>query len=355
LLTVNSQRVFAFSAALAALALACSSAGPKNQVEAPSADDPVVASVGSRNITVSELDEWIKNTWFADQTREGDPAKLYELRSGGLEVMVGEIALEEEAARKGIGVDQLLAQEIAALGPVTNDEIDLFYAKNKAQIRSPDGLEKLRPQIRQYLEEDRPTKATAALVLESEVQIRLESPRFVLSGEGHARGPDGAPITIVEFSDYQCPYCARAEPVIAEVMSRYPEDVRFEYRHLPLPMHAQARAAAEAAVCAEEQGRFWEYHALLFANTRALAPEDLGAYAAELDLDSAAFEACLQSEVTAARVGLDMAEAKKAGISGTPAFFVNGIPFHGARPVAEFVEIIESELQRQTPAATPEG
>jgi protein-disulfide isomerase len=176
-----------------------------------------------------------------------------------------------------------------------------------------------------------------------------------ISTDGHARGPEDARVTIVEFSDYQCPYCARAEPIIADVMARYPDDVRFVYRHLPLAMHPEARRASEAAVCAEAQGRFWDYHALLFANQRALAPDDLDAYAVELGLDMTAFDACLQSDATAERVGRDMEEAKRAGITGTPAFFVNGVPFHGARPAAEFVEIIESELQREADAAATEG
>jgi len=342
--------------ALASATLACSSAGPKEQAIATSTGGPVVASVGDRNITQDELDRWIKDAWFAEQTRGADPAKLFELRSGGLEVLVGEIALEEEAARRGVSSDELLTQEVAALGPVTDEEIDEFYEENKARLPDEKGLDELRPQIRRFLEEERPTRAMTAVLESTEVQLRLPQPRVTIPDGGHARGPDEARITIVEFSDYQCPYCARAEPVIADVMARYPEDVRFVYRHLPLAMHSDARGASEAAICAEAQGRFWEFHELLFSNQRALTPEDLSAYAAELDLDSAAFEACLQEETTAERVRLDMAAAREVGVTGTPAFFVNGIPFHGARPVAEFVEIIESELQAEpAPSAEPQG
>jgi len=352
---VNSPRLLVIAVALATAALACSSAGPKDPATAPSTGGPVVAQVGDRSVTQQELDEWIKNAWFAEQTRGGDPAKVYELRSGGLDVMVGEIAVEEEAARRGISPEELIALETESLGPVTDEEIDLFYERNKAQIRPQDSLEKLHPQIRNFLEEDRPTRATAVVLESSQVRIHLRPPRVAISAEGHARGPESARVIIIEFSDYQCPYCARAEPIIADVMARYPEDVRFVYRHLPLAMHPEARGASEAAVCAEEQGRFWDYHALLFANQRALTPEDLATYATQLGLDMTAFEACLHSESTAERVGLDMAEAQRAGVTGTPAFFVNGVPFHGARPTAEFVEIIERELQRDTAEPAPEG
>jgi len=349
-------RLCGLTLSLATATLACSSPGPTDPAPAATSGGPVVATVGERSIAQDELDQWIKDTWFAEQTQGGDPAKLFELRSGGLEVMVGEIALQGEATRRGIPSDALLAEGVAALGPVTDEEIAAFYEENKTRIRAQDSLEKLRPQIRRYLEEDRSTQATVAVLEAAEVQIRLSPPRVAIAAGGHTRGPAGARVTIVEFSDYQCPYCARAEPVIADVMARYPEDVRFVYRHLPLAMHPEAKGAAEAAVCAENQGRFWEFHALLFSNPRALAPEDLAAYAAELDLDSAAFADCLQDEATAERVELDMAAAKQVGATGTPAFFVNGIPFHGARPVAEFVEIIESELQRETTApAAPEG
>ena len=160
-------------------------------------------------------------------------------------------------------------------------------------------------------------------------------------------GPSDASVTIIEFSDYQCPYCSRAESVVKQVLERYPDQVRFVYRHLPLEsIHPQARAAAEAAVCAEDQGRFWEYHELLFANQQAISAAKLSELAEQVGLDEEAFASCTADDSTRQRVQRDISDAGAAGASGTPAFFVNGIPLSGVQPLEEFVELIDSELTR---------
>jgi protein-disulfide isomerase len=180
----------------------------------------------------------------------------------------------------------------------------------------------------------------------AEVTIDLEPPRIMVATTGPSRGSKDAPITIVEFSDYQCPFCGRAEPVMEDVLSRYPGQVRLVFRHLPLGFHKNARPAAEASVCAENQGRFWEYHALLFQNQKALGAEALEKYAVDAGLDVEDFKTCLTDEPTRARVEEDLREAREAGASGTPAFFVNGIPLSGALPAEAFVKIIDEELAR---------
>jgi len=158
-------------------------------------------------------------------------------------------------------------------------------------------------------------------------------------------GPEDAPVTIVEFSDYQCPYCKRAEPVIKQVLERYPEQVRFVYRHFPLDrIHPQARPAAEAAACADEQGLFWEFHEQLFAPDAKFDDTALEAYAVEAGVDMDGFRSCLGERRTQALVEGDLQAGRSAGVSGTPAFFVNGIRLTGARPFDEFVELIEQEL-----------
>jgi protein-disulfide isomerase len=158
-------------------------------------------------------------------------------------------------------------------------------------------------------------------------------------------GPDDATVTIVEFSDFQCPYCQRANPVLKEIMGRYPEDVRVVYRHLPLDsIHPQARAGAEASACAEEGGKFWEYHDLLFENARALAPEDLQRYAEDVGLEAAAFEECVETRRHAAAVQADVLEAQSIGITGTPAFVVNGVVRFGLQSVEDLDALVQEEL-----------
>jgi protein-disulfide isomerase len=179
-----------------------------------------------------------------------------------------------------------------------------------------------------------------------------------VAAEGPSLGPAGAPVTIVEFSDFQCPYCARAGGIAKEIQQRYPSQVHFVYRHLPLErIHPNARGAAEASACADAQGRFWDFHDKLFANQRALGAEDLQRYAKELGLDAAAFNQCVKERKFQAQVDRDLADAAaaaegagKAGL-GTPSFFVNGILISGAKPPEEFYRLIDAELARGGTAA----
>jgi len=175
-------------------------------------------------------------------------------------------------------------------------------------------------------------------------------------GNSPSKGSAEAPITIVEFSDYQCPFCARSEPLIGQALAAYPTQARFVYKHFPLvSIHPQAMPAALAAVAAGRQGKFWEMHEMLFANQRALAPEQIKEYARKLGLDLPKFEADLASDEVKAAVQEDMALAQRAGVRGTPTIFVNGRLLQ-ARSLEGFKEIIEPILKTPSPAGrTPRG
>jgi len=215
--------------------------------------------------------------------------------------------------------------------------------------------------IRSFLDEARDGEVKAALRKRAKVEVLLQPPRVAMAAEGPSVGPENAPVTIVEFSDFQCPYCARAGAVVKQIHERYPTQVRIVYRHLPLErMHAQARGAAEASACADAQGRFWDYHDKLFANQRKLAAADLQGYAKQLGLDTAAFEQCVKERKFQAQVDRDLAAAAEAAGGsgkrglGTPAFFVNGILVSGAKPAEDFYKLIDAELARAgVPAAPP--
>jgi len=141
---------------------------------------------------------------------------------------------------------------------------------------------------------------------------------------GYASGPEGAVVTVVEFSDFQCPYCAQAAEDVRELLRKYPNQVRFVYRHYPLTeMHSNAYLAAQAAECAGEQGRFWEMHDLLFANQENLEPSDIQNYTQELNLAIDKFNSCISAEITKASVEKDINDGNKYGVNGTPTFFVN--------------------------------
>lgn len=156
-----------------------------------------------------------------------------------------------------------------------------------------------------------------------------------------------APVTIVEFSDFECPYCKQVVPTLTQLLSRYPEKVKLVFRDFPLDsIHPQARKAAEAARCAEDQGKFWEYHDALFANAPKLGAEELAAYARQVGLDVASFQRCLGSGTHAAAVQKSVDEGIRLGVTGTPAFFINGELLSGAQPLDAFARVIERELAR---------
>ncbi|MGC3997122.1 MAG: thioredoxin domain-containing protein [Anaeromyxobacter sp.] len=165
-----------------------------------------------------------------------------------------------------------------------------------------------------------------------------------VKAEGPSTGPSGAKVTIVEFSDFQCPYCARAEPVVKQVLQEYKDKVRLVYRDFPLPMHSLAQKASEAAYCAEDQGKYWEMHAKLFAVNGDLAVDRLKAYARELSLDGDKFDKCLDGGDKAKVVQAHVDAGEEIGVSGTPAFVINGRFFSGALPLEQFKKVIDEEL-----------
>jgi protein-disulfide isomerase len=153
-----------------------------------------------------------------------------------------------------------------------------------------------------------------------------------------------APVKLVVFNDFQCPFCGRLEATFEALHQRYPSQIELYFRDFPLEMHKQARGAHMAARCAHDQGRFWAMHDLLFANQRALEPAQLVDYAAQLELNTASFQACLERQHHATAIDADIAAAKAAEVRGTPATFVNGTLVSGARPVEAFIEVIEGAM-----------
>src|SRR5262245_23727207 len=161
---------------------------------------------------------------------------------------------------------------------------------------------------------------------------------------GVPKGSNKAPITIVEFADFQCPFCARCTPTLDQLFKDYLGDLRFYFRHNPLPFHPDAGLAAEATLAAEAQGKFWEMHDKLLASSRELQREDLDRYARELGLDMDKFSQALDTRAYKGRVEQDVEVAAKAGVKGTPCFLINGRKLVGAQPVEAFKAVIDEEL-----------
>jgi protein-disulfide isomerase len=206
-------------------------------------------------------------------------------------------------------------------------------------------------QVEQFLRQERAgqrrAEFMAGLRAKAGVKVMLDAPRVtVAAGDDPSKGPADAPVTIVEFSDFQCPYCARVVPTLKQIEQRYGDKVRVVFRDLPLPNHREAPKAAEAATCANEQGRFWALHDLMFQNQQKLAVADLKQHAATAGLDAAKFAECLDSGRHAAEWQQDAADAQSYGVQSTPAFFINGRMVVGAVPLENFTRVIDEELQR---------
>ena len=171
--------------------------------------------------------------------------------------------------------------------------------------------------------------------------------RYAISvADSPVRGSDEAPITIVEWSDFQCPFCRRVGPTLAQIEDEYGDRVRLVFKHLPLPMHPQAPAAHAAAEAAHRQGRFWAMHDRIFADPSNLSDERLLTHAEAIGLDVEQFQRDFASPEVRSRIEADKAQASQLGVSGTPAFFINGRFLSGAQPYAAFKKLIDEELQR---------
>jgi protein-disulfide isomerase len=280
--------------------------------------------------------------------------QMYTLKRDELESLIAQRLLAQEAAKRGMSVPALVDAEVTAkVGLVTEQEVEAFFQANKARLKAGDETS-VRENLRAHLQQQKLTmrrqRFIESLRSQSKVLVHLKAPavvRVAVSTEGApVRGVTEAPVTVVEFSDFHCPFCNRAQATLKEVLDRYPGKVRLVYRDFPLDrLHPQARAAAEAARCAQDQGKFWEYHDVLYANTPRGAPDDLRRYAEQVGLDVPNFERCVTSGVHKAAVQRDVDEGSRLGVAGTPAFFINGRPMEGAQPLDAFVRVIEEELR----------
>ena len=333
------------SAALIALTACSSSAQPARQM----APTEVVATIGSTRITLADVDERALQEPASSFGGARLVQALFLARQTALDEIIGNHLIEQEAKARGLDRATLVEQEIANAAPTPSEnDITFWYQAHPERVQGA-SLQQVHDPIKAMLIEERMGAARTAfldkLKAKTPVTITLEPPRQTVATAGHpSKGPKDAPVEVVEFSDFQCPFCLRANPVVAEVLKTYGDRIRLVYRHYPLPNHPNARPAAEASACADEQGRFWEYHDVLFANQSRLAEADLKAHAVTAGLDAAQFAACVDGRRTKSQVDLDVKEADAVGVTGTPAFFINGRSLEGAQPFGAFKRLIDEEL-----------
>lgn len=342
-------RALAAGSALLSILSACTTSAQPAPQPAPS---DVIAKVGAASVTLSEVDAKALQESVSNFGNARLAQALYLARRAALDEIIASRLIADEAAARGTTVDALVKKEIAdAAAPPTDQDVSFWYQANPAAVQGRP-LDQLKTAIAALLREQRLSEAherfVGALKAKTPVTISLEPPRQqIATADSPARGPAGAPIELVEFSDFQCPFCQRAYPTVQQVMKTYGDKVRFVYRHLPLPNHPAARPAAEAAACADRQGQFWAYHDRLFGNPTALTTADFKGHAVALKLDTAKFNACVDNHESSAAVERDLRDANAAGINATPAFFINGRPLDGAQPFEAFKRIIDEELQKK--------
>jgi protein-disulfide isomerase len=341
------MRSLSISAVLVLLA-ACSSTSAQ-QTRRPAQND-VVATVGSLSITLGEVDDKAMQQSASTFGNVKLSQALYEARRTALEELVANKLMDDAAKAQGIERSALIEKEITSKLPaVTDDEIAAWYQANQARVQGAT-IEQVRQPIRAFLTQERMQGVREAylttLRAKTSVRVTLDPPRQTVASAGFpAKGPAGAPIEMIEFSDFQCPFCLRANPTVTQVLAAYGDRIHFVYRHYPLPNHPNARPAAEAAACAGEQGKFWQYHDQLFANQSKLTEPDLKQHAAALGLDGAKFNTCVDSHKLKSQVDADIEAGQQVGVDGTPAFFINGRMLSGAQPFEVFKKLIDEEIE----------
>lgn len=317
---------------------------PASTLTSNDSADSIAAAVGTRSITLREVEQAAALALYqADQHR-------HQLLQHTLQRMIDDELLAAEARQKQVTVPQLLAE-------ASRTESIAKLANLPAPVRrvpAGEGSTGSGSGLSSDPEEDLRIRQALLVWLRRQTDIRVSLPLpeppilTVGTGDDPAVGPADAPVTIIEFSDFQCPYCKKSVSNLKELRDIYGERIRHVYRDYPGPTHPHAQTAAEAARCAGEQGKFWEYHDLLFERQSPGTGWDFSGLAQELSLQHDAFLQCLQTGRYRQDVLKDLRDGMALGITSTPTFFINGRPLVGARSQAEFQAMIDRLLTPKT-------
>ena len=306
----------------------------------------VIAEVGGRKITLDELEE--RQAARLLETRY----KHYLAERQALDQLIDDELLEAQARKEHLTVEQLLERHVTSgLKDPTEDQLQVYYEG----VETTEPFAAVKDKILAHIRQQRTGKARSAYLQSlrdgAGIQVWLAPPKTQVDVAGSpVRGRSDAPVQIVEFADYECPYCQRIYPELKKLSQDFGDKVALVFKDSPLPNHARASKAAEAAQCAGEQGNFWEFHELLFDGNRKLELAQLKQNARDLKLDTARFDRCLDSGSQALKVQKDVAQAQRLGLTGTPSFFINGHFVSGAVKYSTLREIVEQQLAVSGPA-----
>jgi protein-disulfide isomerase len=312
----------------------------------------LAARIGNRAITLAEVDA----RWQREQPAKYTEAMqaVYDGRKKALKSVVGEMLVSAAASSRGMTVEQYVDVELTQrVQPVTDDDVIAFYAAN-TDVLGHEPIERHRARLEATLERRARDRAYDAVISDlaatgPDISILIDAPRHTptVDEADPALGHPQAAVTIVAYSDFQCPFCARVEPTLKEIHRAYRDRVRIVWKDFPLTtIHPQAFKAAEASHCAADQKRYWEYHDRLFANQARMTAADLTGYARALGLDVPAFSTCLESSRYRARVQASLDAGAELGVEATPTLLINGRTVSGAQPIEVLAGIIDEELAR---------
>ena len=308
--------------------------------------DTVLASVNNFEITQKQVDDSVASRIYPLQQQ------LYAIRKAALENLVTAKVLEIEARARGVTIEELRRQLTTGEVNVTHAQVEEAYAQNASFFASmsPDyARERLRLDLENQARMKHYRSGLEVLRKKWTIAMSLAPPVFVSElddGLSPAKGSSKPAVTIVEFSDFECPFCGAVQDALRQVLENYGRDVRLVFKHLPLEGHRNSLPAARAAYCAAEQDRFWQFHDALFAS-KNLSPSVFTQIATELGLGLPKFQACLSSEQSRAAIVKDIETARLFRIESTPSFIVNGKLIQGALSFADFQKIIEHELSQR--------
>jgi protein-disulfide isomerase len=310
----------------------------------------VLATIGDQRITMADVRTRVGDE--LDQNETKFRVTQHKLVENTVRDIVSERMLAAEAKKQGKTVDQLLAAEVGGSLEPGEVEIATWYNENQARGGGR-ALDVISPEIGNYLRKTRRVdaieKREIRLTAAQKVDVKLQPFRLAFDNSAAAaRGPESSPVTLVEFSDFECPFCGRFFPTLKRIEEQYGDRIRIVYRQYPLTsIHQNAFKAAEASLCAKDQGKFWEMHDMLFTEQTQLSVRDLKVKANRLGLDQKKFDDCLDTGRFAAQVQADVHEGDRVGVNGTPALFVNGISIDGgAVPFETVQKAIDKELKR---------
>ncbi len=329
-----------FSTSFFIIGLMYAGAAVQAAEKASDARSGALADIDGVKLTRTEFEERYRARLF--QARN----TYHEAERKAMDDFIEQYLLERAAKKESVTVEKLLEKHVSSkVAADPSEEALKVYFEG---VDTQESYESVKGKIVDALRQRRMGKIKAAYLLslksEANIMLMLSPPRANLSlKDAPMRGPKNAPVTLVEYADFECPYCVQIQPTLQKIEAEYKGKLAFVYKDVPLPMHANAQKAAEATHCAAAQGKYWEMHDIL-ATKKALEVSSLKEYARDLKLDGAAFDKCLDSDSKADIVKNSLNEAQTMGVQGTPSFFVNGRAISGAATYERIKELIEEEL-----------